>query len=271
MNKFAGVSILISIIFATTLAFAKDFPIDTSLGAVESKYTDVILKLVKNWPPKDIPSKEELGDKDSKNKKVTSVIVKAFETPGNGLYIGMLQVLWIHAKLEAVESVIDDFKNYQNLFVDFKDIHVASSENNKILTSWEQYSPVFLAPNVRYQMIYLINKISPKKKIYRYGLKESNYLKVSDGVIVIEETAPGVTRLVEYDFFDSDWGLAKAFGTKKIWMESLRGNVLTDIAIKLKAENPDWGYKKIHNVADDLADELPLKETYETKKPWQAL
>lgn len=235
------------------------------LEGPESQYTGYLLKLIQSWPtqnqnlPKTIPGNEK-----------NPVQLQCIETPGNSDYIGIQQFMVVNAAIQKVEAILDDINHYQDIFPDFDDIHIISRDENKILTYWEQHIPLFFVPNVKYQVHYLWDKSSADRKMYRYQLKESKSLKKSDGLIVIERdssasvSAPR-TRYFEYDFYDADWGILKTIAPDRIWTESVEGVYRSDVAIKLKAENPSWDAKRIVEESKKLLEAFPVKNAIESK------
>jgi hypothetical protein len=253
--------ILILLLLLGSSAFPTE-KIDAPLEGPASPYTPLVVELIKNWPPKDVDFVKPLPQ---------PVMVRAYRTPGNDFYIGAVQWMKVDAPLDKVETVLDAIDQYQQIFPDYKDIHIASRDDNKLLTSWEQRVPFFLAPNVKYTMVYLVDKSSPTRKIYRYKLGESKDLKVDDGVIVIEADGPNSTRYFEYDFFDANWGLAKTLAPGRIWKDSIGGLVVSDYAIKFKAEHPDWPNSKVLKESEDQLDHYPLEDVLKGKQVFYLL
>jgi hypothetical protein len=240
-------------------------PLDEKLEGPASIYTPEIVRLIRQWPPK--------GLDDSFKSDENPVKLQCIETPGNPYYIGLRQQMRVDAPLSRVEAILDDIDRYQHLFPGYDDIHIVSSSGNKFLTFWEQHIPVFFVPNVKYQVTYLMDKSSPHLKVYRYQLKESEHLKASDGLIVIEsETDPKTlvqrTRYTEFDFFDADWGILKTLAPEKIWKESVEGIYLSDLAIKLKAEHPEWDSREISEKGRKLLEANPVEKFIQSKKIW---
>src|SRR5262249_17999024 len=106
--------------------------------------------------------------------------------------------------------------------------------------------------------------------VYRYQLKESNRLWHSDGAIVLEAVG-NRTRYTEWDFFDADYGIAKTLAPTRIWREAIEGMYLSDIAIKLKAEHPDWENKEVRKESDNSLDDHPVEDLLKNKKHFYKL
>jgi len=261
MARLITAFISLGIVFqaATVLPQQESYPVDTPLEGVQSPYSAQLIKLVKNWKSQQSTARDD----------GPLIAVTCFETLGNPYYIGMLQEQKIHADFDAVVKVLDNMNNYQSLFFDFKDIHVMSHDRNKSVSYWEQKSPVFFVANIKYEMIYLVNQVSTKLKIYRYQLKEAGKLKADDGVIFVEKITPRLTSLKEYDFWDADWGILKSTMPRKIWPENIKGNLLSNLSIQFKAEHPDWDYKRIHKEAEKSLDSIKWKEAIANKVKFQ--
>ncbi len=239
--------------------------IDEKLEGPESIYTNYILNLIRVWPKDSFVAQE-----NSPN----PVQLQCIETIGNPYYIGLEQFMRVNAPLGRVEEILDDINHYKDLFPGFDDIHIVSQQENKILTYWEQHVPFFFVPNVTYQVLYLTDKTSSHRKIYRYKLKNSKNLKTNDGVIIIEEDSPVAvntprTRYTEYDFFDADWGIVKTVAPGRIWKDSVEGIYLSDVAIKLMAEHPRWSFKQVKEESQKILELFPVNKAIEQKKKFR--
>ena len=150
----------------------------------------------------------------------------------------------IDAPLSATEKVLDDVPRYKDLFPDVVDVHVlpGSRDGQRYVTVWEQRVPVFFLPNVIYELANLVDKSTPGLRVYRYKLRRGGSMLASDGMVVLEALGLESTRFTEYDFFNAQWG---PLPTSVVWRESLRGAFVSDIAIKLRAENPRWSVERV--------------------------
>ena len=241
------------------------YAIDAKLEGPDSPYTSFIVNQIRNWSPKDFNTISA-----GKN----PVQLTAIETSGNPDYVGIKQVMSIDAPLERVEAVLDDVNHYKDIFPGYDDIHLISQDGNKSLVFWEQHIPLFFIPNVTYVVTYLTDKSSAVRKIYRYKLKESKKLNMNDGMIVIEQdpTAkiPALrTRYLEYDFFDANWGIVKTIAPGRIWKDSLEGVYLSDVAIKLQSEHPDWKAKQVVAESQKALDANPVDSIIKRKISFQ--
>ncbi|MBF0361743.1 MAG: hypothetical protein HQK49_12070 [Oligoflexia bacterium] len=252
------------------------FPYDSDLGGIDSPYSE-------KW-------QQVFSSTDSfpiKNSNSLLLDLRCITTADNDLFIGVEQRMDINAPISKVFSIISDFKNYQNLFPGFKDIHIVSNDRNRYLLHWEQIIPIFFIPNIKYEMIYQINPIpitttatvttttttiavatksasktesttttntSEKKSwLFRYQLKNRGTILNSDGFIYIREKDANTTEYWEQDYFDAKWGVAKVLGKDRIWKDAVTDLAISDFAIKIKAENPDKEYKIIQQDAQKMA------------------
>ncbi len=231
------------------------------LDGPHSPYTDWTIKAATHWPPPWLSFAKIEG---------TPVQLELIETQGNEFYIGVQQLMWVNASLESVEAVLDNFKGYQEIFPDLDDVHVVSRAGNTFVTFWEQHIPVFFVPNVKFEMNYVVEKSNPDRTIYRYQLKKGEHIKKNDGLIVIErDKAPdgkALTRYSEFDFYDADWGPLKTFAPGRIWKDSVEGIYVSDLAVKLKAENPTWPNKKVKEESAKLMEKNPIDAVLKVRK-----
>jgi hypothetical protein len=180
-----------------------------------------------------------------------AIELRCIETPGDQGYVGIAQHMTIDAPLPVVEAVLDDVAHYKDLFPGIVDVKVVSGAPaaNRYVTSWEQRVPVFFLPNITYEMNYVVDRSAPGSRVYRYRLQRRGQIRSSDGMVILEALESGRTRFVEFDFFKADWG---PLPTGAVWRESVRSAFLSDVAIKLKAENPAWNYARIARAAGEL-------------------
>lgn len=233
------------------------YNLDVPLAGVQSRYSPLLLNLLKSWPPKDI---------DYTIKSTNPVQLKCIETPGNLDYIGIEQVMRVNKPLNEVASVLDDMEHYKDLFEGYADIQVLAKDGNKIETYWEAHIPIPFVKNSVYKMMYVIDK-NQKRTIYRYQLKEkTKSIKFSDGIIVLEPESPTTTRYTEYDFWDADWGILKSIAPSRVWGDSVEGIYLSDVAVKLKVENPTWSYDKIKEECHKILKSFPLDDVLKKRK-----
>jgi hypothetical protein len=221
-------------------AAADVHPVDEDLGGPPSRYARALAAVASRRDP---PAE---GDGGGSPLRLTCVA-----TPGDAKYVGIVQQMEIAAPLSAVKAILDDVPRYKDLFPDCVDVHEVpgSRSGNRYVTAWEQRVPVFFLPNTRFELTYLVSWIDEGRVVYRYRLARPGDLTNSDGVIALEAAGPERTRFTEYDFFNAQWGLLPE---GMVWREALRGALLSDLAIKLKAENPAWPFARIASESERL-------------------
>lgn len=234
------------------------YPLTQTIKETESQYTRLFLKMIENWPKQKIPLAGPNG---------RTLHVKVFETPENSDYIGIEQGMMVSAPLTDVSAVLDDVGNYVKLFPGFEDIHVESHDANKFDVYWENIIPVFFISNIKFWTTYIVDKSNPNRHVYRAQLREKKGLNASDTLIVLE-TEGTSTKYSEYDFFDADYGILKTLAPKRIWKESVEAIIISDLAIKLKAEKPQMSYEDIQTEAKKQTGTYPLDELIDSKKPY---
>jgi hypothetical protein len=245
---------LLILISLCNLSFA--YPFDTDLKGQQSQYTELILQLKNHWPPPDI--NYETVPKDS-------VQIECLETKDKKLYIGAEQVMWIDASLNRVVNVLDDVDSYQKIFSGYKEIKINKKDENKWDTYWEQIIPIFFISNIKYNMIYLIDKSEPKKAYYRYQLKQKADLNAVDGIIIVEEIA-AKTRYTEYDFVDADNGILAKLATATVWKDTIESLYLADLGLKYRVEHPDWEFTKVVSEAKKRLEKKPVDAVLSKRK-----
>jgi hypothetical protein len=206
---------------------------DQPLDGPDSVYTAALADILVRWPA----SRPRAG--------VTETLqLTCVANPSDDRYIGMVQQMTVAASLSEVEQVLDDVPRYKELFPGVVDVHVrpGSRNGNRYVTVWEQAVPVFFLPKVTYELANLVDKSNPGARIYRYKLLRAGSMLASDGMVVLEELGPESTRFTEFDFFNAKWG---PLPVSAVWRESLRGAYVSDMAIKLHAENPRWNSARV--------------------------
>ena len=205
-------------------------------------------------------------DLDRQKPAVESAVqLICYETEGNPFYIGAKQQMTVEADLKTVASTVDEFTKYTGIFKGLILAEPVRADGNLVLTRWEEHIPVPFVPNERNETWYLVAQPSSNLKIYRYSLAKSNHLNKSDGFIMLK--AQGTrTLFTEYDFFDADWGIAKALGVDHAWKESLEGLYQSDMALKLRAEHPDWSSKRVLEESTYAAEKAPLEQVIKYKQ-----
>jgi hypothetical protein len=189
--------------------------------------------------------------------------VTCLETPKERFYIGVAQSMIVKAPLQEVAKVVEDIDQFVDLFPGYAKVKVLSRTPDRIETFWEQRIPVFFIPNVKYEMIYFLSRPDDKTRLYRYQLKDKGEIKESDGFIALEKINEQTTRYFELDFFNADWGALETFAPGRIWKDSVDGLYISDRAIQLKAENPNWTAKQAREAAENTVEKVE-KTTHKT-------
>ena len=226
----ASLLLLLSGVLSAAHAFVSA---DEALEGHDSPYSGWVAHVLRHWPAS---SPQPTG---SASLKMTCI-----STPSDSGYVGMLQQMIISAPLAAVESVLDDIPHYKDIFpgvVDARVLH-GSSSGDRFVTAWEQRVPVFFLPNVNFELAHVVDRTVAGMRAYRYKLRKGSAVVASDGIAVLESLGANVTRFTAYDFLNARWGLLPS---SAVWRESLRGTFVTDIAIRLRAENPGWTGKRV--------------------------
>jgi hypothetical protein len=208
-------------------------PADERLEGPDSIYTHWLADVLTRWPA-------SRPDSDGRE----GLQLTCVATAADDRYIGMVQQMTVAAPLAAVEQVLDDVPHYKELFPGVVDVHVLPGSRNgrRYVTVWEQRVPVFFLPNVTYELANIVDRSSPGLRVYRYKLLRAGSMLASDGMVVLEALGPESTQFTEYDFFNAQWGPLPA---SAVWRESLRGAFVSDMAIKLRAENPRWSVARV--------------------------
>lgn len=234
-------------------------PLEQDLGGVKSPYTGKLIEL----------ARELLGKKQLDAAPAADVELKCWTTPGSDLYVGIEQSMTIQAPLDRVAAVIEDIDRYEDLFPGYKEVKIASREGARLDTFWIQRIPIPFVPNVEFNMLYVLDTGLPDRRAYRYQLKPpADSVRLSDGLIVVHKKDDQTVVYKEYDFFDADWGPAKTFGANKIWSDSVEGIYLSDLAIKLKAENPAWSHKKAQSESKDKMSDKTLETCVKQRRAY---
>ncbi len=245
------------ILLKTSQMGAVPYAWETKLSGPQSPYTEVLVELAKRSGP--TPPKESRDD----NPAVTA---ECFETPGNEFYIGLGQRMIVEASLASIDAIVSDFSQYSELFPSLKKVEVNHKDQNLWVVAFEQNIPVFFIPNLKYEMYYLFDRTKPNRTLFRYQLKSTGELNFSDGIIVLEKISENRTRYIEYDFFDGNYGILKTFAPGRIWEDSVHDILLSDVVVKLKAENPELENRIVVKKAQAILEAMPIKEIIKKRK-----
>jgi hypothetical protein len=232
--------LLLMVLLAAGSLEATAQPLPENFDGLDSVYAGWLSHVLQHWSPK------EFGSESARPLTLTCIA-----TANEDKYVGMLQRTTIRAGISVVEEILDDVAHYRDLFPGTVDVQVVpgSRYGNRFVTAWEQHVPVFFLPNVTYELAHQVDKTTPGRAVYRYKLRRGDKLTASDGMVVLDAVGPATTQFTEYDFFNARWGPLPA---ALVWRESLQGAFLSDVAIKLKAENPGWSYDRIASEGERL-------------------
>jgi hypothetical protein len=225
------------------------FSSNSSVALVQGRYSSWMKNLIKTSDYQKLNSM-------TGGTETAPVQMNCLETPGSRFYIGVSQKMTIKAPLEEVSKVIEDIDHYSELFPGYAAVKILSRNGNEIHTAWEQEIPVFFIPNVKYQMDYEISQPSADTRIYEYSLVTAGKVRESDGFIAVSRLPDQTTQYLELDFFDADWGPLETFAPGKIWPESINGIFISDVAIKMKAENPQMTPSQARQASENTAKTL---------------
>jgi len=236
---------------ALVLAKPKVYPLDFKMPEHRaSYYSQRLHRLLASWPPKYVPAKHE-GE--------NPIWMRPIRTKGKPNYFGIVKRVSIQAPLAQIAATIENFEASPDLFTDVIQVRKTMEDGNFVTTYWEREPPVFLAPRIRYQQSYLIDKSNPVRLAYRYQLKTSDSVSFSDGLIVIEKEGENGTRLIAWDFFETDFGLLKTLAENAIWRRALEGSYKGDVTFKAHAEHPDWNRKQLQAEAERMLERFPVE------------
>jgi hypothetical protein len=158
----------------------------------------------------------------------------AIPTLDDGTYIGVWAKTEIYASPEAIAKVLGDIPNYLNVYQDLEKVSVVQTDPTDTVIDWMFSGP--LGTKTKYQTVQKLSNFTPKRSALIYGLKKSDKVTASDGIIFIQEES-GTSYYLSIDFFNADWGgLAKLF-TGTIWKETCVSTAKTTFIIKYLAEN----------------------------------
>lgn len=238
-------------------------PIGEDLGGPSSPYTSRLIGLLKDWK-----AATSFCHADTDPLAITMVGIR---TPNRPYFVGFKKCMLVSAPMAAIEAVIDDEGDFQNLFTGLAGVKVISRDGNRSVLEWERKIPVFFVPNLKYRIGYLADKSNKNRTVYRYQFIEGDRLKLNDGIEVLEKLNDRLTRFTNYEFYEADYGLGilgiRAVSAESAWMESLKGGYVSIISIRYKAEHPDWTYEHIRDAAEaevkkiDM-DKVPYLESW---------
>lgn len=244
------------LLVAQNPCWAKDHELYEPLAGVASHHTQTVLELIKHWPTPEVLA--ILNQPDS-----GGIALKCLKTLEQPFYIGVIHGLVIHSPFSGVNSLISDFGGNIEIYDGLKKAEIKNTSANLFEVFSEQWIPLPFVPNEKTVMYYLVNELEvagKKRAIFRYQLKQSNHLEKSDGAIILDEIDSKTTRMAEFDFFDADWGILKTLAPSRIWRDSVRALLQTDLAVKIKTENPQLSNKEVHDQSMAIADKIDVEK-----------
>ena len=253
--------------FAPPIGFAQlrmSHLLSEPLRTIESPYGEALRKLAVDWKSRGSIWKSTVPMPSESSRPM--VRITCLSTPGRPFYIGIQQEMVIEAPLARVREVVDFYPGYVDIFDGLLKAKLVSEDGNRVVTEWEERIAIPFVPNERNQVVYLISDPDPGTRIYRYGIIQSNHLKTSDGLIVVEAVSPTRTLYTEFDFFEPDLGAAKLLGADPVWRESVEGFIQTDLALKLSSEHSDWRAEEVRRQSKLLLKGFAAREIVQRKK-----
>ena len=226
------------------LAFAQDeddeAKRDFDRPAVSSAYAATLDRLIRA-PFADLWALSPGGEDESRLRVV------CFRSPQSESAVGAAQRMVLPVSIGRVREVLGRFDEYERIFRGYKHIRMIERRGPRWLSYWEQRIPIPLVSNVKYRMLYEVGPDGASPLFYRYRMSWSNTLKYSDGLIRIEADPKNKerTRYLELDFWDANLGIAGVIAPAKVVQESVEGIYQSDLAIRLRAENPDWPAERV--------------------------
>lgn len=187
--------------------------------------------------------------------------------PDRPFYMGASITQTVNESLTNVEKVVDAVDKYQELFAGFDEINKTESLPEGFSVFWHRPIPVPFIPDLRYETVYLNKKWSPVKKTYRYQMKNRiDLLKSVDGMIVIDGQGAKKTRITQFLFWDGKYGPLETFSPTGIWKDNMRDVYQSNLAIKMRAENPTWDGAKLKEEVHKAINEQTIESCVETRK-----
>jgi hypothetical protein len=181
--------------------------------------------------------------------------------------IGVIQRMHVHAPLSTLAHVLDDFPAYAELFPDLIRVEATKGEEpDTLLVKWTEEAPVIFMSNLVHEISYKMYN-APTQKVYRYSLKASRHLKYSEGQIVLLKDGENDTQFLEMDFYNADWSLLKILGSSRIWDENVKQLAQSDLAVKLKAENPAMSNRDARRKSEKSVDDKLVSDCLNHKVP----
>jgi hypothetical protein len=191
--------------------------------------------------------------------------IVCIRTEENPMYIGVLQEFVIKAPLKRVVEVLEDFDNYPMMFEDIIKATFTKKSDGMYLLWQEQKFPIPFLSNVKYSQSYYIES-TPSRRRYLYKLFEGKDAKYSDGMIQLKKLGEDECSFYEIDFVDADWSIIGKIASGTIWKTAVKDAVLSNMIIKVRAENQEWVIDNVHDEAKKIVDQIDFGEIVANKK-----
>ena len=130
-------------------------PLTNKLDGPDSVYTEMLAQIMTRWPSTRRDADEPTG-----------VHLACMATANAERYVGILRRTKVKAAMKVVEGVLDDVAHYKELFPGTVGVRIVarSVDGTRFVTAWEQRVPVFLFPNVTYELSHLAWWYSPPRQ-----------------------------------------------------------------------------------------------------------
>jgi hypothetical protein len=172
---------------------------------------------------------------------------------------GFLQCLDIEAPLAKVVAIVDDMPAYTSIFKDLLKSEIRDRQSSSDFNLFsETHIPVPLIANDRTTIHYHVTR-ARDWVLYDFELVASNHLKAYAGNQLVTSVGPNLTKYCELDLQEPENGASRMIPAKKFWQENAAGNIQSDWAFKLRAEQASAPSEKILKDSDAFADSLGEK------------
>jgi len=224
----------------------------------ETIYTKLLETVEAQWPPSWFQYDEA---------KDGAFRITCHRHPERPFYMGTSVTQAINGSPAEVEKVVDAVDKYHELFAGFEEIKKTETLAEGFSVFWHRPIPVPFVPDLRYETSYLNKEWSPVKKTYRYQMKKHiDLLKSVDGMIVVEGLAAKKTRFTQFLFWDGKYGPKETFSPTGIWKDNMRDVYHSNLAIKMRTENPTWEATKLKEEVQKAIDEKTIESCVEARK-----
>jgi hypothetical protein len=189
-------------------------------------------------------------------------------TNNNSLLIGLAHQVLIHAPMDQVVKVFEDYDSYADYFEPLTKSTLVKTESTKDVSVIDFVSevPIPFVPDTHYRMIYKTELNQDAQKIYSFHLVKSKDLTSLDGLSVIKKITSSDTLYEELDFMDADWGVAKTLAPTSIWTDSIKDMINSDYALKIHTEEPSANRHDVKDRARKMRNSKDQEKCVAEKK-----